>query len=116
VPDEAFEELWKVKGGPDMVAMHQLFGGATLPAEEVRAALALSPEQFRTAGQAARRVGLVEGGDERISFILFAPDSAQHGRLEWCLESHQAELPPIVTRLRSLLLLRYLATPPGHPA
>lgn len=105
-----------MKGGPEMVAMHQLFGGATLPADEVRAALGLTLEQFRATSQAAQRVGLVEGGDERISFILFAPDSAQHGRLEWCLESHQGDLPPIMTRLRSQLLLRYLATPPGNPA
>ncbi len=116
MPDEAFEALWGLHGGPEIVAMHRLFGGATLPTEEVRSALGLNLEQFRATVTAGAGMGFVEQEGERISFILFAPDSSQHGRLEWCLESHAAELPVIVARIRSQLLLRYLATPPGQPA
>lgn len=113
MPDEAFEELWRLNGGPGLVGLHALFGGSVLPVDEVRSVLGLTIEQYRAVLQAAQRVGLAEGDEERLTLIAFAPDSAQHGRLEWCLESHLQDFQPVVLRLKSRLLNRYLSSPPG---
>lgn len=114
--DEAFESLWSTRGGPDFVAMQGMFGGSTVPADEIRDLLGLSHDEMRATVIAAQRVGLVEHPGDRITFLAFAPGSAQQGRLEWCLESHQAEHDARTRRLRTVMLVRYLSMPPGLPA
>ena len=114
MPDEAFEDLWRRKGGPELVALHAVFGGAVLPADEVRSILAVTLEQFRGACEAAERVGLVESGEESVSFLASPADSAQRGRLDWCLEEHKEQHEKLVAQLWSRLLLRYLGSPPGQ--
>ena len=116
MPDEAFETLWAMRGGPELVALHRLFGGSPLPSEDVRMILGLSVEQYRMVSSAAARVGLAEPSEGSLILIAFAADSAQAGRLEWCLESHQGEFPGVLARLRSELLVRFLGSPPGKPA
>ena len=116
MPDEAFEELWRQKGGPELVAFHAIFGGAALPTDEIRSMLGLTLEQFRSACGAAERLGIVESGEERVSFLAFPSDSSQRGRLDWCLEEHKADFDKLVERIRSRLLLRYLGSPPGQVA
>jgi hypothetical protein len=116
VPDEAFEDLWRHKGGPELVAFHAVFAGAALSSDEIRSMLSLTMEQLRAACGAAERVGIVESGESRVSFLAFPSDSSQRGRLDWCLEEHKAEFDKLVGQVRSRLLLRYLGTPPGEPA
>jgi len=113
MPDEAFEDLWRHKGGPEVVALHAMFAGVALPSDGVRAILDLTLEQFRAACGAAERVGIVESGKEHVSFLAFPPDSAQRGRLDWCLDEHRAEFDRLVQQLNSRLLLRYLGSIPG---
>ena len=112
--DEAFEAFWKLKGGPELVGLQSLFGGASLSGEEVRQMLGLTLEQFRIAVLAAQQLGLAEQADDRIRFAAFPRDSAQGARLEWCLEARQEEMKTILGRLKSLLLIRFLGAPP-HP-
>jgi hypothetical protein len=114
VPDEAFEDLWRQKGGPELVALHSLFVGAALPADRVRSTLGLNLEQLRSVCASAERVGIVESGEERVGFLGFPADSSQRARLDWCLEEHKAAFEKIVEQLRSRLLLRYLESPPGQ--
>lgn len=114
--DEAFEALWSTKAGPDFVVLQSLLGGSTVPSDEIRSLLGLSQEDMRAAVAAAERVGLVEHPGDRIVFLAFAPGSAQQGRLEWCLEAHQADFEALTNRLRTRMLIRYLASPPGVPA
>jgi len=116
MPDEAFEELWRQKGGPEIVALHSIFGGANLPVPVIREITGLTLEQLRVVCEAARRVGLVDPTEEGISFLVIPPDSGQRARLDWCMEPHVDELPSVEARLRSKLLLRFLAAPPGSPA
>lgn len=111
--DEAFEALWGMKAGPELIALHGMFGGATLPAEDVRSVLELNAEEVRLVVHAAERVGLVERAGERLSFLAFAPGSAQQGRLDWCLETHQAEHEESTRRLKTTMLVRYLSAAPG---
>ncbi len=113
MPDEAFEDLWRHKGGPEIAALHSLFAGAAVPADELRSFLGLTLEQYRAAFRAAERVGLLESGEQRVTFHLFPPDSAQRGRLDWCLEGHKEEHARLVSELNSRLLVRYLGSPPG---
>jgi hypothetical protein len=114
VPDESFEAFWAAPGGAALVAMHRLFAGATLPAHEVRAVLGVSPDQFRALREAAESMGFVVGDEERVTFAVLDPQSAQRVRLDWCLEPHAEELEAVVRRLRSALLVRYLGAPPGQ--
>lgn len=114
MPDEAFEGLWKRKGGPELVAMHAIFEGTTLKSDEVRGILGLTMEQLRGACEAAGLMGLVEHGDERITFPAFPADSAQRGRLDWCLEEHGEEFGRLVDRIRTRLLVRFLESSPGQ--
>ncbi len=114
MPDEAFEVLWKVPGGKDLVGMHALLGGGAVPADLLRELLKLTREQFRMACSAAASLGLLEEEDERIVFLLFSKDSGQQARLEWCLEPHQDEFPSVLGRLKSELLLRFLQAKPGE--
>ena len=109
--DEAFEALWAMKAGPELVALHGLFGGAMVSMEEIRGLLDLSPEELRAAVLAAQRMGFIEPQGDKLLFPAFAPGSAQQGRLEWCLESHQEDLEALIRRLRTRTLVRYLAAP-----
>jgi hypothetical protein len=110
--DEAFEALWRLRGGPEIVAFHSLFGGRFVPMEQVRQVLGLTLEQLREVLTAASKLGLLEADEGHIAFMAFAPKSAQRGRLDWCLEGHRAELDTLLDRLRGVLLLRFLSSPP----
>ncbi len=109
--DEAFDALWRTRAGPELVALHGLFGGATISVDQLRTLLALSSDEVRDALICAQRVGIIEAPGERVQFLAFAPGSSQQGRLEWCLESHQAELETVTRRLRTQMLVRYLSAP-----
>jgi len=114
MPDEMFESLWRMKGGPEIVALHALFAGSTVLAAQVRDFLRLNPEGTRRALEASRGVGLIDVSDEGITFIAYPADSGQRARLDWCLEPHQAEFDSLVDRIRSQLLLRFLGSAPGQ--
>lgn len=113
MPDEAFEELWRQRGGPELVALHAIYGGGTVPGSVVREIAGLTLEQLRVVCESGRRLGLVETTEEGVSFVAIPPDSGQRARLDWCMEPHVEELPPIEARLKSRLLLRFLGSPPA---
>ena len=115
MPDEAFEELWRQRGGPELVALHLIFGGSVVPGNVIREVAGLTLEELRVVCEAGRRVGLVEPGEDGVTFVVIPPDSGQRARLDWCMEPHVDELPPIEARLKSKLLLRFLGSPPGQP-
>jgi hypothetical protein len=114
VPDELFEELWSMKGGPELVALHAMFAGSRIPVSQVRDFLRLNPEGVRMAFDAAHGFGLFDMDDEEITFIAFPADSGQRARLDWCIEPHQAEFEPLVAKIRGQLLLRFLGSSPGQ--
>lgn len=111
MPDEAFETLWALPGGPELVALHAMFDGRPLPMFEVRGLTGTTPDQLREALRAAHRVGLLRATNEDVMFIEVPPDSGQRARLDWCLEPHAQELPGIEARLRGRLLLKLLESP-----
>jgi hypothetical protein len=113
MPDEAFEVYWRMPGGQEIIALHTIFSGMTVSQEQVLKLLGITPEQLRAVLNAAKQLGIVEMESSTVTFYALAPDSSQRGRLDWCLESHAAELPPLIARLRSALLLRFLSTPPA---
>ena len=113
MPDEAFEEFWVMRGGKEMVALHALFPGASLPLEQVRETLGLTQDQLRAAASAARGLGLLEGDEAHLTFFALPLDSSQRARLDWCLESHTEEMGFLLTKLRGQMLLRFLSTPPN---
>jgi len=110
--DEAFEALWRLRGGPEIVVFHSLFAGRFVPVEPVRQVLGLTLEQLRAVLASAAKLGLLEADEGHIAFMAFAPKSAQRGRLDWCLEGHRNELEPLQARLRGVLLVRFLSSPP----
>lgn len=110
--DEAFEAFWRMKGGIDTVALHTIFAGVSVPAEEMRRVLGLTMEQFRSLMTVAGSFGLVEAGDDRILFVSFQKDSAQGARLEWCLEDRKNEANKAVLAMKGKLMLRFLGSPP----
>jgi len=99
VADEAFEAFWRMKGGPEIVAMHSIFGGVAVPSEAIRQVLGLTLEQFRTIAVMSGSFGLVDSTDEYLLFTVFQKDSAQGSRLEWCLEDKNDEFQNVVKRL-----------------
>ena len=113
MPDEAFEIYWHLRGGPELLGLHELFSGLTVPAEKVQQALGLTQEQLRVATRAAASLGFIEASEQSITFFALAPDSSQRGRLDWCLEPHAQELVALTARLKSQLLIRFLSTPPA---
>ncbi len=112
MPDEAFEAYWRMRGGPEIVALNAIFEGLTLPLEQVQHLLSFTQEQLRAVLSAARQLGLVEFDTQSVTFYLLAPDSSQRARLDWDLETHKAELAALVAKIRSQLLIRFLSTPP----
>lgn len=112
MPDDAFEELWRLPGGAELVVLHGMFGGRYVPIDQVRQALGTGPEAFDRACRAAGRLGLVEVDETRIAFVAFMPDSSQRGRLDYALEPHREELEEIAGRIKGALLVRFLNTPP----
>ncbi len=116
MPDEAFEELWRERGGPQLVALHSIFGGSLVPGDVVRELVGLTLEQLRVVCEAAHLVGLIESGPDGILFVMIPPDSGQRARLDWCMEPHVAEFPAVEATLRSKLLLRFLSAPPVKQA
>jgi len=115
VADEAFERLWRAPGGRELVALHALFAEGVLPAEAVRGALALTRDEFDAAVAAARAAGLVEEGAERVALVPHPHGSASRARLDACLEEHREEWASLVPRINSLLILKFLRTPPRTP-
>jgi len=114
VPDEMFEELWRMKGGAEIVALHAMFAGSRIPTNQVRDFLRLNPEGVRTVLDAAHGFGLIDMDDSEITFVAYPADSGQRARLDWCIEPHQAEFEPLVARIRGQLLLRFLGSSPGQ--
>jgi len=112
VADEAFEAFWRMKGGPDTVALHSIFAGISVPAEEMRRVLELTLEQFRSLMAAAGSFGLVEANDVSVLFVSFQKDSAQGARLEWCLDDRKEEARKVVLAMKGKLILRFLGSPP----
>jgi len=110
VADEAFEELWSRKGGPDLVALQSVFEGQALVSEEVRQVVGLTMEQLREALVAAQRVGLVSVSEERIVFVPIPPASGQRARLDWCLEAHQKEFVALKGALQTKFMVRFLSS------
>ena len=110
--DEAFEAFWKMKGGQDTVALHTIFSGISVPAEEMRRVLGLTLEQFRALMAAAGSFGLVDANDDNILFVSFQKDSAQGARLDWCLEDRKDETKKAVLAMKGKLMLRFLGSPP----
>lgn len=115
MPDEAFEAFWTMPGGQGLIALHELFSGMTVSLDQVQKVLELTQEQTRLAIGAARQLGILETDNKGITFYLLAADSSQRGRLDWCLEPHAAELPPLLAKYKTLLLMRFLGTPPAAP-
>ena len=113
MPDEAFEAFWNLPGGKELVGLHELFAGAAVPFDELRDMLRLTSEQMRAAVVTASSLGLLEDDEEQIIFLMFPRDSGQRARLDWCLEIHTEEMGPLLDRLRSQLLLRFLSLKPG---
>ncbi len=116
MPDEAFEALWRMKGGPEMIGLHGLFGGSTVPADDLQQVLELTLEQFRTVMGAAEQVGLVLPRERQVAFVAFPKDSAQSARLSWCLEGREEQVKETTRRIRTSLLLRFLEAPPSIKA
>ncbi len=114
MPDETFESLWNMPGGRELVGLHSLLSGTTVPVETLRDMLKLTREQFRAALWTASALGFIEGDDENLTFRLFSKDSGQQSRLDWCLEPHRTEFGPLQDRLRSQLLIRFLTLKPGR--
>jgi hypothetical protein len=114
VADEAFEALWRLRGGPEITAFHALFAGRFVPIEPIRQVLGLTLEQLREVLTSAAKLGLLEADEGHVAFMAFAPKSAQRGRLDWCLEGHREELELLMARLRSVLLVRFLSSPPEN--
>lgn len=110
--DESFEAFWKMKGGPDTVALHAIFAGISVPAEEMRKVLGLTLEQYRALIAAAGTFGLVEANDENVLFNIFQKDSSQGARLDWCLEDRKDAVHKAVLEMKGKLMLRFLGTPP----
>ena len=113
MPDEAFEIFWHMRGGPELIALHDLFAGLTVATDKVQQALGLTQEQLRVASRAAESLGVLESTEHSMTFFLLAPDSSQRGRLDWCLEPHAADFAALTARLRTQLLVRFLSTPPA---
>lgn len=112
MPDEGFELFWRLRGAPEMVALHGLFAGSTAPADEVRQSLGLTLEQFNAVMQAGGSLGLVTLGGDEVGFPVIPADSSQRSRLDWCLETHLEELKKVETTVKSRLVLRFLGRPP----
>jgi len=112
--DELFEALWGLRGGPEFVALHAIFGGSAVPSEEIRQVLGLTLEQFRSAVEASGKLGMVIDEGDRLRFQEFPSDSAQRARLDDCLESRQEEFRNTVRTMKSRTLLRFLGTPPQN--
>lgn len=110
--DEAFEAFWRRKGGPDTIALHSIFGGVSVPAEEMRRVLELPLEQFRALMAAASSFGMVEANDETVLFVSFPKGSAQSSRLEWCLDDRKEEVRRAILAMKGRLMLRFLGAPP----
>jgi hypothetical protein len=101
-----------MKGGSDTVALHSIFAGVSVPAEEMRRVLGLTMEQFRSLLTVAGSFGLVEASEENVLFVSFQKDSAQGARLEWCLEDRKDEARRNVLAMKGKLMLRFLGSPP----
>lgn len=110
--DEAFEAFWKMKGGPDTIALYSIFSGVTVSAEEMRRVLGLTMEQFRALATAAAGFGLVEFNEDRVLFVSFQKGSAQGARLDWCLEDRKDEVRKLVLAMKAKLMLRFLGSAP----
>ena len=108
--DEAFEDLWGRKGGPELVALQSVFEGQALVSEEVRQVVGLTMEQLRESLVAAQRVGLVAVADDRIVFVSIPPASGQRARLDWCLEAHQKEFVSLKSSLQTKFMIRFLSS------
>ena len=105
-----------MKGGPETVALHSIFAGISVPAEEMRKVLGLTMEQFRSLLTAAAGFGLVESDADGVLFVAFQKDSSQGARLDWCLEGRQDEVRKSVLAMKGTLMLRFLGSPPkGQP-
>lgn len=108
--DEAFEDLWARKGGPELVALQSVFEGQALGGEEVRQVVGLTMEQLREAVVAAQRVGLLSLGEDRLAFSQIPPASGQRARLDWCLEAHQKEFAALKGSLQTKFMVRFLSS------
>ncbi len=113
MPDEAFEALWNLPGGKELIGMHDLFAGSAVPFDGLRDMLRLTREQMRAAVVSSTALGLLEADEDQVIFLMFPRDSGQRARLDWCLETHTEEMGPLLERLKSQLLLRFLGLKPG---
>jgi hypothetical protein len=114
--DEPFDALWKTKGGPEIVALHSLFGGSILPAASVREITGLTMEELRIICGAAQEFGLVDVTGEEVSFVDFSQEAGMKARLDGFLSSRADELRKAAAVINSRLLLRFLSSAPGQSA
>ena len=113
--DETFDALWQLAGGKELAALHELMEGERVSLEEVRDALGLAREDFDAAVAAGGACGLLSVADTEAGLLAHPAGSPQRIRLDAFLDRHREEWTPLVARLNSLLLLRFLRRPP-HPA
>lgn len=112
VPDPLFDALWRLPGGPELLALHGAMEGAVVPVAELREALGLAREEFEAVLAAGREAELCEADGERVTLRALAPGSPPRARLDGALEERKDEVAAVSARLHSLLLLRFFGLPP----